>query len=579
MEDTESRSKIFINPVFKKAHINPNFLLEKNSTINHAPTSDKPTSMQHSPNIHFNPAFLERIHQQQQQEVGRTNSTLTAIASAVQPNNPIIKHTKRKLVRASSAIPANLEKSPLAPLVKISKNKLVRSSISTVATANSPRGVTLRDVKKPYKVINSTSQLYKLDRRPVISGAVTKSKSLVRKISPQKFAIKDRKLLKLRNIRTPLKIANVSYKESLSKPQLSGRFKLVNSHKSNYATNSVRSKDTCLKIRGTTFLLDPSGNKLRKVPSQLDAESKNAKFERVYIGGQPYVSKSDGTFERSKAEWWTKQKSINNLLNRNIKCNVPCPIFRRSGICKNFSRGQCPKLHDPKHIIICPKFLRGECTNTDCLLSHNVSLEKMPVCRFFLEGRCSKNDCPYLHKKVSEKERICGDFLNGYCSLADKCQNRHIFICPDFDRAGVCGKTKCPYPHGRKNVQSKDKESKSKRTDVTHEEESELCEDTSAPKARYFFSNCDDTGDDELSNAQKAQRKRLLRQVEKMKRKHEDNETADVNMLGVHHEGTTNEEDNQTNSNNTCEELDEREQDTPFRKRVKLGTLPSFIPI
>lgn len=66
------------------------------------------------------------------------------------------------------------------------------------------------------------------------------------------------------------------------------------------------------------------------------------------------------------------------------------------------------------------RFLKGECVSKDCLLSHNVSLEKMPVCLFFLEGRCTKNDCPYLHKKVSENERICEDFLKGFCSLADK---------------------------------------------------------------------------------------------------------------------------------------------------------------
>lgn len=116
-----------------------------------------------------------------------------------------------------------------------------------------------------------------------------------------------------------------------------------------------------------------------------------------------------------------KHKSIQVLTNKLRKCNIPCQIYRRLGKCSAQLKGKCPRLHDPKHVIICPRFLKGECTlAAGCLLSHDVSLEKMPVCRFFLEGRCVKNDCPYLHKKVSETERICEDFLRGYCPLAAK---------------------------------------------------------------------------------------------------------------------------------------------------------------
>jgi len=63
-------------------------------------------------------------------------------------------------------------------------------------------------------------------------------------------------------------------------------------------------------------------------------------------------------------------------------------------------------------------FLRGECTKPKCLLSHNVTLEKMPVCRYYLRGVCVREDCPYLHKKLSSKTEICIDFVRGYCPLA-----------------------------------------------------------------------------------------------------------------------------------------------------------------
>lgn len=61
------------------------------------------------------------------------------------------------------------------------------------------------------------------------------------------------------------------------------------------------------------------------------------------------------------------------------------------------------------------RFLQGACVNKTCLLSHNVSSEKMPTCKFFLEGMCSKEDCPYLHVKVNPKAEVCLDFLKGYC--------------------------------------------------------------------------------------------------------------------------------------------------------------------
>lgn len=149
----------------------------------------------------------------------------------------------------------------------------------------------------------------------------------------------------------------------------------------------------------------------------------------------------------------------------------------------------------------------------------------------------------------------------------------------------MCEKNKCPYPHGRRNVQSKNKDPKSNPTDVTHEKEShfnqekesELREEASAPKARYFISNRDNSDEEnELNNAQKVRRTRLLQQVKKMKRNHLDENTcAESSRLG-NQEETTNEEEIEIHSDSDCENDDEN---APFRKRVKLGPLPSFIPI
>lgn len=61
------------------------------------------------------------------------------------------------------------------------------------------------------------------------------------------------------------------------------------------------------------------------------------------------------------------------------------------------------------------RFLQGACISEDCLLSHKVSLEKMPTCKYFLEGCCVRQSCPYLHVKISPNADICKSFLEGFC--------------------------------------------------------------------------------------------------------------------------------------------------------------------
>jgi len=109
-------------------------------------------------------------------------------------------------------------------------------------------------------------------------------------------------------------------------------------------------------------------------------------------------------------------------------------------------------------IAICPKFLRGLCDDSECLLSHVVSADKMPVCRHFLTGLCNNDDCPYLHVKVefacsqssvmlpvqpadvvctawmtqfqvSDKASVCKDFLKGFCPRGTQCCNKHVLVC------------------------------------------------------------------------------------------------------------------------------------------------------
>lgn len=614
MNTKEPRSKIFINPEFKKAHINPHFLTK--NLPSSAPTEAK--------SIHFNPAFLERLSLQRQQEQYAPQEKASPVILP-QPN-PIIKHTQRKIVRASSAVPpttAVSKTAPLvAPLVKVSRNKLVRSvAAPTVPAAivNPVKSVDVRIVQKRFKLINGgRKQLYKLDRRPLpaLRMAMKPSKPSVRRfslvrsnsISPQKVIVTDRRLLQLSRNKSPLKstaegtstrnvafssqnkklvminINGVLYRSSANKLQVSTTHPTtVSTSPLKSQLNQTNSRQRFLTIRGTRFLLDPSGTKLRKINSTEFDQPPPAKLRRIDIGGLTYMPKTDGIFVRTETHRTrsylssTKQKSIQMLTSNKRKCNVPCPIYRRLGKCTAFSRGKCPKLHDKNQIIICSKFLKGECSNNDCLLSHNVTLEKMPVCHFFLEGRCSKTDCPYLHKKVSENERICEDFLKGYCPLADKCMKRHEFICPELDRLGACERINCPYPHNRRGDKKKqhvagDKiEITVKAIPVQQETQRAL----PISSQRYYINNTPEIVSDEtkLSNGQASQLKSVLSKVEKMKQGH----FGDLD--GAKYNSKTNDEEIEISSN---EEDNGSEGDTtnpPIMRRPKLGALPSFIPL
>lgn len=121
--------------------------------------------------------------------------------------------------------------------------------------------------------------------------------------------------------------------------------------------------------------------------------------------------------------------------------------------------------------LFCSRFIKGCCLLDNCLLSHNVTLSKMPTCKFFLAKMCVRPNCPYLHKKVNAKTAICEQFVAGFCPAAEKvntfyrlieqqmtvyflpkCSKRHEFLCPEFESKGVCEQPRCKLPHKTKSV-------------------------------------------------------------------------------------------------------------------------------
>lgn len=126
--------------------------------------------------------------------------------------------------------------------------------------------------------------------------------------------------------------------------------------------SAAASTGRTLFVRGTKFVLDPSGCRLTRVP--LSNVNKSL-LSRIDIGGLTYVSSPNtkNVFIRtsnhvSRAHLQTaKQRSL-QLLNRSlVKTNVPCAIFQRLGKCAAHSRGKCRRLHDKRQVAICPRLV------------------------------------------------------------------------------------------------------------------------------------------------------------------------------------------------------------------------------
>lgn len=165
---------IFINPKFKNAHINPNFLKASNK-------------------IHVNPKFL----QISQNLVPAPPPELPAEILPPEPQEPaisnaIIRNTRRTLIRAPAARSTTLSqlrdqsdnKMPVQPphrLIKINKNKLVTAAhlMKCQQKENEIIKQTTESIIKSKKLKRKTDMkqsIYKLDRR---ADSIPKKKKMI----------------------------------------------------------------------------------------------------------------------------------------------------------------------------------------------------------------------------------------------------------------------------------------------------------------------------------------------------------------------------------------------------------------
>lgn len=168
-----------------------------------------------------------------------------------------------------------------------------------------------------------------------------------------------------------------------------------------------------------------------------DARAKSSRLRLVrnmtlYRGkGQAVVVGGGG----GKTTPATEQQQPKKSKKKVQKTDEPCLFFCRFGKCSK-SDEDCRFVHDKAKVAVCRAFLRkGGCDKGDeCLLTHAVQAEKMPVCIYFEKGMCFTPNCPYLHVKVSQNAAICPSFLKVPFVVA-----RPVFFsCVDFCWSRTC---------------------------------------------------------------------------------------------------------------------------------------------
>lgn len=327
---------IHVNPKFKSAHINPNFLQKQ------------PIST-----IYVNPKFLKEL----KFENIKINQQVTPVKAE------IITKTRRKIVRNSTPAVTKsvLVKNETTPMLKIGSKKLIRASYFNQIKAKRLVPPEPQLIKNRYKLVrtNKENSVVRPMKRFVGKYSLCRIGG-VGNLTPVKVIVTDRRLLrftKLQQKTSPtLKPINFGSKK-LEMLNINGVLYKSTGHKLQ-KTISPRLKtfERTLFVRGEKFSLDPTGKKLTRAST-----NSSMRMSRIDIGGLTYKATNNSTYIRTESHKTRshlssiKQKSINMLSSKLRKSNIPCAIYRKLGKCSAFIRGRCPRVHDPKQISICQK--------------------------------------------------------------------------------------------------------------------------------------------------------------------------------------------------------------------------------
>lgn len=288
-----SSQRVFVNPHFKTAHKAPG-----------------PGAIYVNPLMYARPGPSKQIH---------INPNIHNVHIHINPNF------------ASSKTPPPVVEKPKS-LVVLTKTKLVRRS-----SDGGTRKIKRRNsVKSPYKIIRCN---------PPKKKCTTVKKPVTPYNAKSRFKI-DRRLKK-----SPGSVSKKVYRNvvKMVKKQSSNHLSVVNISGVLYkkSRNTLR-KTSAMSPRAK--LPKPHHNKVIK--SQLKVHDPNKtilkKFKLVrYVGLK---------CEHCLVVISICSSKINRDSRRKLKkCNIPCPTYRKYGLCKGKDNGKCLWKHDPAQIALCTR--------------------------------------------------------------------------------------------------------------------------------------------------------------------------------------------------------------------------------
>lgn len=261
---------IHVNPKFKSAHINPNFLQKQQISM-----------------IHINPKFLN-------QEI----QPISIIDKISPVKADIITKTRRKLVRISS--PAVTErisvKTETTPMVKFGSKKLIRASyLNQIKTKQLVVPVADQKlIKNRYKIIrtNKENAVIRPINRFVGKYSLCRVGGVNNNITPVKVIVTDR----LRFSKFHQKQINFGTKK-IEMLNINGVLYKSTGHKLQKTLSPrLKTDERTLFVRGEKFLLDPTGKKLTRAST-----NSRIRMSRIDIGGLTYKATTNSTYIRTES--------------------------------------------------------------------------------------------------------------------------------------------------------------------------------------------------------------------------------------------------------------------------------------
>ncbi|CAI5712507.1 unnamed protein product [Peronospora effusa] len=186
---------------------------------------------------------------------------------------------------------------------------------------------------------------------------------------------------------------------------------------------SSRSNSNSVNVGGVKYVVANGGKALKRCSAE------GRKMTASYRAGSKMslATKTEAAraaLFRAKATMRRERMKHLHVAKKSVKARtITCSFYDRFGFCKN--KDACRFIHDSRRVAMCRKFLKNECNDPKCLLSHQHDENKVPDCKMFLRGACTRADCKYRHVKVSATAEVCEPFTKGYCPKGGVCPLRH----------------------------------------------------------------------------------------------------------------------------------------------------------